>query len=145
MSDPINLQKDLWPWIQLCEACLCPGHHLPGFCGQGLLLCHSEILVFISIVTTWINLKAERLSANPDLVGMTSLELLDQAVQVRQKKRIFSYYTQPENFIRLWQTPSWSCCWTTTSAQPNGAALVMKDSGTRTSILRRCGFKVLQV
>ena len=33
------------------------------------------------------NPKPERLSANPDLVGMTSLELLDQAVQVRHWKR----------------------------------------------------------
>ena len=30
-----------------------------------------------------ISSQAERLSANPELVGMTSLELLDQAVQVR--------------------------------------------------------------
>ena len=41
------------------------------------------------------NPKPERLSANPDLVGMTSLELLDQAVQVKdiEKEDLFMLYT----------------------------------------------------
>ena len=41
------------------------------------------------------NPKPERLSANPDLVGLTSLELLDQAVQVKdiEKEDLFMLYT----------------------------------------------------
>ena len=29
------LLTDIWPWIQLCETCLCPRHHLYGSCYQG--------------------------------------------------------------------------------------------------------------
>ena len=41
------------------------------------------------------NPKPERLSANPDLVGMTSLELLDQAVQVKdiEEEHLVMLYT----------------------------------------------------